>query len=205
MAGGGHDIPSASNTMNDWRYQGAFMGGRFTEKSQISIIANGNNTNNRGFNDLAGNMMNSMMGGGGGMGRGQGGFGRGGNGITTSWMGGVNGNWDLFDKKMELGANYLYNGSTGYAITQITTTNADYDSVKVGTTLGEAAAGAVLTVGSSTAASPAPKGLVIGHHAVEANMNLEAGIGVIGTVAEACMKTTLSSTQKAALTGIVFV
>ncbi len=111
MAGGGHDIPSASNTMNDWRYQGAFMGGRFTEKSQISIIANGNNTNNRGFNDLAGNMMNSMMGGGGGMGRGQGGFGRGGNGITTSWMGGVNGNWDLFDKKMELGANYLYNGS----------------------------------------------------------------------------------------------
>ncbi len=111
MAGGGHDIPSSYNTMNDWRYQGAFMGGRFTEKSQISIIANGNNTNNRGFNDLAGNMMNSMMGGGGGMGRGQGGFGRGGNGITTSWMGGVNGNWDLFDKKMELGANYLYNGS----------------------------------------------------------------------------------------------
>jgi hypothetical protein len=113
MAGGGHDIPSTPGQVNDWRWQTAFMGGRFTDSSQISIIANANNTNNRGFNDLAGSMMNSMMGGGGGMGRG----GRGGggwgpsSGITTSWMGGVNGNWDLFDKKMELGANYLYNGS----------------------------------------------------------------------------------------------
>ena len=113
MAGGGHDIPSAPLAFNDgdWRWQTAFMGGKFTEDSQLSIILNGNNTNNRGFNDMSGSMMNSMMGGGGGMGRGQGGFGRGGNGITTSWMGGVNGNWDLFDKKMELGSNYLYNGT----------------------------------------------------------------------------------------------
>ena len=111
MAGGGHDIPSQAGQVNDWRWQTALMGGRFTEKSQLSVIVNANNTNNRGFNDLAGSMMSAMMGGGGGMGRG----GRGGwgpsNGITTSWMGGVNGNWDLFDKKMELGANYLYNGS----------------------------------------------------------------------------------------------
>ena len=113
MAGGGHDIPSAPLTFNDgdWRWQTAFMGGKFSESSQISVILNGNNTNNRGFNDMSGSMMNSMMGGGGRMGRGQGGFGRGGNGITTSWMGGVNGTWDLLDNKMELGANYLYNGT----------------------------------------------------------------------------------------------
>ena len=110
MGGVGHDLPSSSKTMNDWRWQGAFMGGRFTEKSQLSIIANANNTNNRGFNDLAGNMMGNMMGGGGMMGRGMGGFG-GNNGITTSWMGGVNGNWDLLGDKMQLGGNYLYNGS----------------------------------------------------------------------------------------------
>ncbi len=111
MAGGGHDIPSSDKAMNDWRWQGSFMGGKFTEKSQISIIANANNTNNRGFNDLSGNMMGGMMGGGGMMGRGMGGGWGGGNGITTSWMGGINGNWDLFDNKMQLGGNYLYNGS----------------------------------------------------------------------------------------------
>ena len=119
-AGGGHDIPSKDSSMNDWRWQGAFMGGRFTEDSQISIIANANNTNNRAFNDLSGNMMGGMMGGGGMMGMGGmggmgGGFGGGfggRNGINTSWMGGINGNWDLFDDKMQLGANYLYNGSS---------------------------------------------------------------------------------------------
>ena len=111
MVGGGHDLPKDDNGNSDWRYQGAFMGGRFTDKSQISLILNGNNTNNRGFNDLAGNMMTSM--GGGGMGRGGGmggGWGRT-NGILTSWMGGLNGNWDLLGDKMDLGGNYLYNGS----------------------------------------------------------------------------------------------
>ena len=39
-----------------------------------------------------------------------GGFG-GGNGITSSWMGGLNGAFDLFDGDMELAGNYLYNGS----------------------------------------------------------------------------------------------
>ncbi len=113
MAGGGHDVPSSPLTFSDgdYRYQGSLMAGRFTENSQISVILNGNNTNNRGFNDMAGSMMNSMMGGG-GMGRGMGGFGRGGNGITTSWMGGLNGNFDLFDDKMTLGSNYLYNGTS---------------------------------------------------------------------------------------------
>ena len=109
MAGAGHDIPSTS-VEGDTRFQTAGFMGKFTDKTQLSIIINGNNTNNRGFNDLAGNMMGGMMGGGGMMGRGQGGWG-GGNGITTSYMGGVNGGWDLFDDKMELTANYLYNHS----------------------------------------------------------------------------------------------
>ena len=116
MAGGGYDLPSSGEYTpfkDHIRWQGAFMGGRFAEDSQISVIANANNTNNRGFNDLSGSMMSSMMGGGGMMGRGggMGGWGRGSNGIVTSWMGGVNGVWDLLDKKMEHGGNYLYNGT----------------------------------------------------------------------------------------------
>lgn len=109
MAGGGHDVPGANSDMNDWRYQGAAMVGRFSDKSQISIILNGNNTNNRGFNDVAGNMMRNMRMGG-GMGRGGGGWGRG-NGVTTSWMGGMNGAFSLLDGDMDLAGNYLYNGS----------------------------------------------------------------------------------------------
>ena len=110
MGGGGHDVPGAGSDMNDWRYQGAAMVGRFTDKSQISVILNGNNTNNRGFNDMAGSMMQGMRGGGGRMGRGMGGWG-GNNGITTSWMGGLNGAFTLFDGDMDLAGNYLYNGS----------------------------------------------------------------------------------------------
>ncbi|MGM9764416.1 MAG: outer membrane beta-barrel protein [Candidatus Cryptobacteroides sp.] len=111
MAGGGHDVPQAKDEIpNDWRYQGAAMVGRFTDKSQISLILNGNNTNNRGFNDMSGTMMGNMRGR--GMGRGTGGWG--GNGITTSWMGGLNGAFTLLDGNMDLGANYLYNGSNKY-------------------------------------------------------------------------------------------
>ena len=122
MGGGGHDLPDEGYYNDEhkfidegWRYQGAAIVGNFKEDSQISIIANANNTNNRGFNDLAGGMMGGMRGGGGGMGRGggMGGFG-GGNGITSSWMGGLNGAWDLFDGDMELSGNYLYNGSDSY-------------------------------------------------------------------------------------------
>ena len=110
MAGGGVDLPSAGNAYTP-RWQAAAMGGRFAEKSQVSVILNANNTNNRGFNDLSGGMMNSMGMGGGMMGMGGGGgWGRS-NGITTSWMGGVNGNFDLMGDKMDLGGNYLYNGS----------------------------------------------------------------------------------------------
>ena len=109
MGGGGHDIPGPGSDMNDWRYQGAAMVGRFTDKSQISIILNGNNTNNRGFNDIAGSMMGNMRGGR-GMGRGQGAWG-GNNGISTTWMGGVNGAFTLLDGAMDLSGNYVYNGS----------------------------------------------------------------------------------------------
>ena len=110
MGGGGHDVPGAGSDMNDTRYQGAAMIGRFTDKSQISVILNGNNTNNRGFNDMSGSMMQGMRGGDGGMGRGMGGWGRG-NGIATSWMGGLNGTFDLFDGDMELAGNYMHSGN----------------------------------------------------------------------------------------------
>ena len=81
MAGGGHDAPDKGYYNDDhkfadegWRYQGAGIIGNFKEDSQISIILNANNTNNRGFNGLAGGMMRGRMGGGGmvggGMGRG---------------------------------------------------------------------------------------------------------------------------------------
>lgn len=118
MAGGGHDVPDAgyytggSTPAEDgWRYQGAGMIGRFTKNSQISIILNANNTNNRGFNDMSSSMMQTMRGAR-GMGRGIGGWGR--NGITTSWMAGANGAFNLFDDKMELNGNYMYGGSNRY-------------------------------------------------------------------------------------------
>ena len=136
MAGGGHDWKKSETGENinadisDSRYQTAAFVGKFTEKTQISLILNGNNTNNRGFNDLAGSMMQGMRGGGGGMGRGQGGFG-GNNGISTSWMGGLNGNFTLFDDKMELGSNYLYNANKKHVTEQsVKTTHMDgYDLI----------------------------------------------------------------------------
>ena len=116
MVGGGHDIPSSEYKdeygNGDYRFQGAGFLGRFTEENQLSVILNGNNTNNRGFNDLAGSMMQGMRGGG-GMGRGSGGWGSG-NGITTSWLAGVNGSSNFFDDKMEAEGNYLFNGSDKY-------------------------------------------------------------------------------------------
>lgn len=108
-AGGGADIPSQAGIESDPRYMGNAFIGRFTEDTQISLILNGNNTNNRGATNRSGNMMMGMMGGG-GMGRGQGGWG-GGNGITTSYMGGLNAASELFDGRMEIGGNYIYNHS----------------------------------------------------------------------------------------------
>ncbi|MBR2226486.1 MAG: TonB-dependent receptor, partial [Bacteroidales bacterium] len=114
--GVGHDIPSKENDMNDWRYTGNGMVGRFTDDSQLSVIANGNNgAGGMGFTNMGGNMMGQMMGGGRGMGGGMmggmGGFGGFGGGITTSWMGGVNAAADLLDDKMQLSGNYMLSGS----------------------------------------------------------------------------------------------
>lgn len=109
MAGAGHDAPS-TKVSGDYRFQGAGFMGKFTDKSQISVIANANNTNNRAFNDLAGSMMGGMMGGEGMYGGGRGGN-RSDNGISASYMGGVNGSWTLFGDKMELAGNYLYNNT----------------------------------------------------------------------------------------------
>lgn len=100
---------------SDERYQTAGMVGNFTERHQISVIANGNNTNNRAFSDIAGGMMRSMRGsmGGGGGGIRVGGttLNFGGNGITTSWMGGINANTESKNGNFKIGGNYFY-GST---------------------------------------------------------------------------------------------
>lgn len=115
-AGAGHDVPN-SDVSGDYRYQSAAFAGKFTEKTQLAFVFNANNTNNRGFRDFSGEMMNTIRGG--GMGRGQGGWGRG-NGITTSFMTGLNGGANLFNDKMELSGNYLLN-STGKDVQESST------------------------------------------------------------------------------------
>ena len=103
MGGVGHDMPSSAALVNDWRIEGAGFLGDFTDKRQLSVLFNANNTNNRGFNDLSGSMMGSMRGGGGYRGRG----GRQ-NDINTSYMAGANGAWTLFHDRMDLAGNYLF-------------------------------------------------------------------------------------------------
>jgi hypothetical protein len=124
VAGGGHDIPSEYNTLNDWRFQANGMVGRFTDNSQLSILANaGNGPRGVGFNNFSGGMMGGMMGGMGGggmMGGGMGGGGMmGGGGITTSWMVGANASMDLFDGDMELAVPYQYQGSVNNSASDI--------------------------------------------------------------------------------------
>ena len=121
-AGGGHDVPSENNSLNDWRFQLNGMVGRFTDDTQISILGNaGNGPRGMGSSNFSGAMMGNMMGAmggrGGGMGGGMmgggmmGGGGFGGGGISTNWMLGANASMDLFDGNMELGAPYQYQGS----------------------------------------------------------------------------------------------
>ena len=118
MAGGGSDLRGKDDDgvaiKNDFRFQGASMIAKFSESDHIAFIGNANNTNNRGFNDLAGNMMAGMRGGGmrgGGMRGGgmPGGWG-GRSGISTSYMAGLNGS-KTFDNKSELSGNYMFNGN----------------------------------------------------------------------------------------------
>lgn len=106
-AGGGMDVKSGTDVKNEFRYQGNAMLGRFNEGSNISLILNANNNNGGGAGDRSGNMMRGMMGGMGGFG----GFGGGRSGITSSYMAGLNGAFDLLDDKMDLGGNYVLNGS----------------------------------------------------------------------------------------------
>ncbi len=108
------DLGIKKGMMNGWfgnvmggygteeRYQAAGMAGRFTDKTQLSIIGNANNTNNRGFMDVAGSMMGGMRGGGRMFT---------GSGVTESRMAGVNGNTEVLDRKMKLSGNYLYSGA----------------------------------------------------------------------------------------------
>ena len=64
------------------------------------------------------------------MGRGTGGWGR--NGITTSWMAGANGAFNLLDNNMELNGNYMYGGSQRYVEEQSSrTTYMDDGSVLI--------------------------------------------------------------------------
>jgi hypothetical protein len=104
-AGAGHDIPSENNPLNDFRFSGNAFLGRFSDKTQISLILNGNNANVQGGGGIMGNIMAGMRGGGG--------FGGGGGGISTNYMAGLNIAGDAFDNRMEVGGNYNYNnGST---------------------------------------------------------------------------------------------
>lgn len=119
MLGGGHDMKGekisadvaaqdklGALAMNDaFRFQSNAMIGNFKSNSQISVILNASNAGMGG--------MGGMGGGFGGPGGGFGGVGGGGmgGGLTTSWMGGLNGAFDLLDNKMELSSNYNYNGS----------------------------------------------------------------------------------------------
>ncbi len=111
------------------RYQAGGFVARFDNNWQLSAIGSGNNTNNRGFTDIAGSMMQGGRGsgnrggvtisGGGPGGGSQGGFNMNvggvsmninGNGITTSWLAGLNGNIQL-NPKLKIGGNYFYSGS----------------------------------------------------------------------------------------------
>ncbi len=112
MGGGGYDA-QGKNAVNDFRYQGAAMVANFTEKSQLAFIGNANNTNNRGFNDMAASSMGGMRGGGmrGGMGGMGGGWG--GNGISSSYMAGFNGGY-TWKNKSEITGNAMFNGNERY-------------------------------------------------------------------------------------------
>ena len=113
MAGGGYDH-QGKDAVNDPRYQGAAMVAKFTEDDQLAVIANANNTNNRGFGDMMASSMGGMRGGGmrGGMGGGPmgGGGGMRGNGISSSYMLGFNGG-HTWDDKSEIVGNIMGNGN----------------------------------------------------------------------------------------------
>lgn len=127
MGGAGYDLQGKDAT-NDLRYQGAAMVANFTDKTQIAVIGNANNTNNRGFGDMMASSMGGMRGG--GMRGGQGGGGMRGNGISSSYMLGLNGG-RTWDNKSELVGNVMGNGNERYVeeMTEKTTFKDDGSSL----------------------------------------------------------------------------
>lgn len=123
------DLSIKPGMMNGWfgngsagygtrdRYQVNGLAANFTEKRQLTVIGNANNTNNRGFGDMARGMRGSGAIGGG--------FGRvrfggttvniGGSGITSSWMGGANGHTEFKDGAIKLGGNLNAGGTSNVA------------------------------------------------------------------------------------------
>ena len=110
MGGGGYDL-QGQGAINDLRYQAAGMVANFSNTKQLAFIGNANNTNNRGFNDMAAGAMGGMRGG--GMRGGMGGGGFGGNGISSSYMAGLNGGYTWKDNS-EIVGNAMFNGNERY-------------------------------------------------------------------------------------------
>lgn len=84
----------------DERFQAVGMAGKFTKTSQISLLASGNNTNNRGFSDLSGAALRTARNSATAAGNGR--------GIATSYMAGINGNNAYFKNKLKIEGSYLY-------------------------------------------------------------------------------------------------
>lgn len=106
--------------------------------------------------------------------------------------------------------NYLANGAKAYAITAIDTSNADYDALTVGTTLGVAATGAILYEGDKSAATGvtfkyAPTALVGTTFDVITGDNHSTDAIVRGSVTEVNISAYISDAIKAALPLIRFV
>ncbi len=96
------------------RFQTNGFMGKFSEITQLALILNGNNTNNRGFSDFAGSMMSSGRGSFGGGGIRIGGMNFGGSGLTTSWMVGGTYRITTKDSKLNMATNYMFNNSDNY-------------------------------------------------------------------------------------------
>lgn len=96
------------------RFQTNGFMGKFSEITQLALILNGNNTNNRGFSDFAGSMMSSGRGSSGGGGIRIGGMNFGGSGLTTSWMLGGTYRITTKDNKLNMATNYMFNNSDNY-------------------------------------------------------------------------------------------
>ena len=126
--GVGHDLPAGEGDLNDWRYVGNMFLGKFTQKTQLSLILNGGNTNG-GRGGGRGNFGGGPGGGGGGFGGG--GMG-GGGGISTSYGGGLNAATEAFDGRMQIGGNYNYNHNSNESLNDRSSTNklVNYDQIQ---------------------------------------------------------------------------